>query len=426
MGQIVGFECLICGKIHSPDTTLYVCPDHGDDGILDVRYDYDRIRTTASREDLMGSGIQSMWRYLELLPVDSEQTMKRITGSVLGTVGWTPLLHLPQVGNPFGLRDFWIKDDSRQPTASLKDRASAIAAVKARELGFKTVTTASTGNAAAALACMSAAVSMENVIFVPESTPQAKIAQLLVFGSHVLLVQGSYDDAFELCLKAAAEFGWYNRNTGYNPLMTEGKKTAAFEICEQLGWHPPDVILIPVGDGCILGGIHKGLRDLLTLGWIDRMPRLIGVQAAGSAALAEAWKRGEDPCTMKPIQPQTVADSISAGLPRDRIKAMKGVRETRGAFITVTDEEIISAIPELARRCGVFAEPAGAASFAGLIRAVKAGLIECGESAVALVTGSGLKDVKTVMQALPSPPVISPDLDDVRRELQLHKKESRV
>ncbi len=249
-----------------------------------------------------------------------------------------------------------------------------------------------------------------NVIFVPQSAPPAKIAQLLVYGSTVLLVRGTYDDAFELCLKAAQAFGWYNRNTGYNPYMSEGKKTAGFEICEQLGWNAPDRIFVPVGDGCIIGGIHKGLKDLLALGWIDRMPRLMGVQAAGSAALYDAWRSGTAALDMQPIAAQTVADSISAGLPRDRIKALAAVRETGGRFLVVTDSEILDAIPVLARQTGIFCEPAAAAAYAGLAEAVAEGWVDARERIVLLLTGSGLKDVASAMKTVAPAPVIRANL----------------
>jgi threonine synthase len=215
-----------------------------------------------------------------------------------------------------------------------------------------------------------------------------------------MLVEGSYDQAFELCLEAAAKYGWYNRNTGYNPYMTEGKKTAAYEICEQLNWDAPDVILVSVGDGCIIGGLHKGLKDLMALGWIEKMPRLIGVQSEGSNFMAKAWENDEDVLTKRPIVADTVADSISAGLPRDRLKAMSAVRETNGAYIQVTDEAILAAIPALARGSGVFAEPAGAAAYAGLVKAVDNGLVSVDDRVVVVNTGNGLKDVQSAMKAV--------------------------
>ena len=268
---------------------------------------------------------------------------------------------------------------------------------------------------------MAASVGQDTVIFVPASAPEAKIAQLLIYGARVFTVEGSYDDAFELCLQASSEYGWYNRNTAYNPYMSEGKKTAAYEIAEQLAWQVPDVVVVSVGDGCIIGGLHKGFQDLVALGWTDRMPRLLGVQAAGSAYLAEAWSSGEDVLTKPPIEAHTVADSISAGLPRDRIKAMNAVVETDGAFVVVTDEEILAAIPAQARASGVFGEPAGAAAFAGLEKAVADGLVAGTETVVVLNTGSGLKDVASAIRAADlagsRPTQIPPDLRALREAM---------
>ncbi|GIK55228.1 MAG: threonine synthase [Chloroflexi bacterium] len=407
MKHILHLKCLICGKEYQPDEVTYVCPAHGNEGILDVVYDYGRIAPHISPTSLAANRETSIWRYKPLLPVAPDAPTPPLA------VGWTPLYKTDRLASDLGLQHVWVKDDGRNPTASFKDRASAMALVKARgavssqQLAVSSeqspnlpITTASTGNAAAALAGLCASVGQPNVIFVPKSAPEAKVAQLLAFGATVLLVEGTYDDAFELCLQAAAEFGWYNRNTGYNPYMTEGKKTVSYEIAEQLGWQAPDVVFVSVGDGCIIGGVHKGFKDLLALGWIEQMPRLIGVQAAGSNYLAEAWAKGEDVLTKPPIKAETVADSISAGLPRDRIKAMTAVTQTNGAFITVMDEEILAAIPALARGCGVFAEPAGAAAYAGLVKAAREGLVQPADRIVVINTGSGLKDVAAAMKAV--------------------------
>jgi threonine synthase len=456
--HVLGLKCTICGAEYGVDEVEYVCPKHGDEGILDVIYDYDLIARRISPDKLANNPIRSIWRYLPLLPVEPEATQRLIEGTVLASVGWTPLYGAPRLAAHLGLRHLWVKDDGRQPTASFKDRASAIAVVKTRQLGYEIVTTASTGNAAAALSGLCAAVSQPNVIFVPRTAPQAKITQLLVFGATVLLVDGSYDDAFELCLKAAPEFGWYNRNTAYNPYMTEGKKTAAYEICEQLTAHglgrgaralgcrgapllpcasaplrlgspapplpcspaplplqAPDHIFIPVGDGCIIGGVHKGLQDLLALGWIDHMPKLMGVQAAGSSPLVDAWERGLEGLDMEPVEAHAIADSIVAGLPRDRIKALRAVRGSRGAFIRVNDEEILAAA--LAQGCGVFAEPAAAAAYAGLVKAVEQGLVGPDEQVVVLATGSGLKDIASAMKSVGQPLFIEPTMDSLRRQM---------
>jgi threonine synthase len=394
MEHILNLKCVICGKEYGPDEIDYVCPDHGDEGIVDVQYDYDFIGRHISPGDLFHSTDYTIWRYKPLLPVKPNTPVLPLT------VGWTPLYRTRRLAAELGLKNLWVKDDGRLPTASFKDRASAVAVVKAQEKRADIVTTASTGNAAAALSGLCARVKQPNVIFVPESAPQAKIAQLLVFGSRVMLVKGTYDDAFELCLEAAKVYGWYNRNTGYNPYMSEGKKTASFEICEQLGWKTPDRIFVSVGDGCIIGGLHKGLKDLFALGWITHMPKLMGIQAEGSNFMVQAWENNEDVLTKPPIEAHTVADSISAGLPRDRIKAMTAVRETKGAYISVTDDEILEAIPALARGCGVFAEPAGATAFAGLIKAINKGLVSRSERIVVLNTGNGLKDIASAMKAV--------------------------
>ena len=413
MNHVLHLRSLISGRTFRTDEIDYVDPQYGPDGVVDVVYDYDAVKRDISRESLRQNGDRSMWRYKPLLPIEADAAVPPLQ------IGWTPIYPTPRLAADLGLRHLWVKDDGRNPTASFKDRASAIAVVKGRERRAAIITTASTGNAAAALSGICASVGQPNVIFVPEKAPAAKIAQLLAYGATVMLVRGSYDDAFELCLQAADAYGWYNRNTGFNPYMSEGKKTASFEICEQLGWDAPDRIFVSVGDGCIIGGIHKGLKDLMALGWIEKMPKLMGVQAAGSNYLAEAWENGEDVLTKAPIHDQTVADSISAGLPRDRLKAMAAVKETGGAYLTVSDDEILAAIPALARGSGVFAEPAGAAAYAGLVKAVANGMVSPDERIVVLNTGSGLKDVAGAMKGVAlvgtQPHYVDANLEDLRR-----------
>ena len=409
MKHVLGLKCTICGAEYAVDDVSYVCPKHGDDGILDVMYDYDAIRAEFSPAALAHTPTDAgIWRYKPLLPVAPDAPVPPLH------VGWTPLYAAPRLAEPLGLRHVWVKDDGVNPTASFKDRASAMAVVKAQEAGAQIVTTASTGNAAAALAGLAASVGLQAVIFVPKTAPPAKIAQHLIYGARVLLVDGTYDDAFELTLKVAREFGWYNRNTAYNPYMSEGKKTAAYEICEQLAWRAPDRVFVPVGDGCIIGGMHKGFRDLLALGWIDAMPKIMGIQAAGSSALVDAWERGLQGWEMTPQPAETIADSISAGLPRDRNKALAAVRETGGAYLRVSDQEILDAIPVIARNTGVFSEPAAAAAYAGLVKAVEKGLVDPDERIVVLLTGSGLKDINSAMKTVAQPPIVAPNLDAVK------------
>lgn len=407
--MISELRCAICGRSYRPDEVEYTCPTCGQAGTLDVLYDYDTLRQTVSREALASSADPSMWRYRALLPLRAGADLPPLV------VGGTPLYDAPRVADALGCAQVWIKDDGRNPTGSLKDRASALIVARAVADGIQVVTTASTGNAAAALAGLAASVGLPAVIFVPQSAPEAKIAQLLTYGATVLLVKGNYDAAFDLAVAASERYGWYNRNTGMNPYTLEGKKTVAFEIAEQLGWQMPDALVVSVGDGNIISGVHKGLRDLHALGWIDRVPRLIGVQADGSDACYQAWISGADPAQMQPIAAQTVADSIAADLPRDRVKAVRAVRETDGAFVCVSDEAILAAIPLLARQSGVFAEPAGAAAYAGAKAAIESGILSPSDRIVVIVTGSGLKDIRSAMRVAGSGHPVAPDPGEVEK-----------
>nr|MBC7244264.1 threonine synthase [Chloroflexota bacterium] len=407
MKHVLGLKCVLCGAEYAVHEVEYVCPKHGNEGILDVVYDYRLIGQRMSKAHLADNRDYSIWRYADLLPIADRQWIPNLQ------VGWTPLYYVPRLGAQMGLMHLYIKDDGRNPTASFKDRASAIGIAKAREHGKDIMTAASTGNAASSLAGLAASVGLTTYIFVPERAPQAKVAQLLVFGANVIMVRGTYDEAFDLCLQASARYGWYSRNTAYNPYLSEGKKTAALEICEQLGWQPPDKIFVSVGDGCIIGGLWKGLRDLYALGFIERLPQLIGVQAEGSAVLVKAWQEGTE--TITPIVPNTIADSISVGVPRDAIKALRAVRQTGGQFVAVSDEEILEAIRILGKGAGIFAEPAGATGFAGLRKMLQQGQINPEERIVVLVTGNGLKDVQSAIQAVGKPYVIEPTMEALHK-----------
>lgn len=413
--NVTGLRCTICGRLYQAADGLFVCPDHGVDGTLDVEYDYASIGHAFTRNVLAQSQDFSQWRYRPLLPVDE------MTAAPPLRVGWTPLEQWHDARKRYGIKALYLKDETHQPTGSLKDRASALAVMKAQEAGAQVITTASTGNAAAALAGMCAAAGIPSVIFVPASAPKAKLAQLIAYGATVFLVDGTYDHAFDLCLEAADAFGWYNRNTGYNPYMAEGKKTAAFEICEQLGWRAPSQVYVGVGDGCIISGLYKGFYDLLQLGWIESIPKLMGVQAAGSDFMWQAARKGADIVTFPPISAQTKADSISAGLPRDRIKASRAVQKSGGEWLRVEDHEILAAIPKLASATGIFAEPAAAASFAGFEQALECGLVSPDEDVVLLITGNGLKDINAVTLACAdggnTPITVAPTLDAVKRKL---------
>lgn len=415
MADVIALQDTVTGKRFQPGDVTYFNPEIGQVATLDVIYDYDALWKTVDRDAIAADRQASIWRYRPLLPVAPESSVPPLA------VGWTPLYDAPRLAADLGLRTAWVKDDGANPTGSLKDRASTMVVARALEMGVKVVSTASTGNAAAALAGVGASVDsdLDVVIFVPATAPQAKIAQLLVYGATVLLVEDSYDTAFDLCYEMCVQQGWYCRNTGINPFTSEGKKTVAYEIAEQLGWRAPDVAIVSVGDGSIIGGVHKGFRELHQLGWIDRVPRLIGVQSEGSSPLVKAWQHNVDPVDMQPEAVSTIADSISAGLPRDRVKAMRAVRETDGAFVAVPDEAILASIPAFARLTGVFAEPSCAAIYAGAERALDSGYIHPEESVVFISTGNGLKDVPRAQQSVAGGLRVAPTIDAIKAALRL-------
>lgn len=422
MKNFAGYKCSLCGTEYLPGQVTYLCPKDG--GNLDVILDYEVIRKKYQPEDVTSRKEPSLWKYLPLLPVGEPEG----DSTPLHAAGGTPVFALPRLAKKLHLKHLWLKDESRNPTASFKDRASAVVVTRAHEIKSEIVVTASTGNAGAALAGMSAAVGQKAVIFAPKTAPQAKVAQLLVFGAKVILVDGTYDDAFDLTVKTANEFGWYCRNTGYNPFTLEGKKTAAFEIWEwwldahrdwhkkdsPLDNHPPLTVFVSVGDGNIISGIHKGFKDLLALGWIPNMPRIIGVQAEGSAAIANAFRDNSE--TIVPVSAKTIADSISVDLPRDGVRAVRAALHTDGTYIVVSDDEIIRAIAELGK-VGIFAEPAGATAYAGLVKATSLGVVGSDDPILVMNTGSGLKDVRAAMQAVESAPIIEPTLEAVKKIL---------
>jgi threonine synthase len=323
------------------------------------------------------------------------------------------------LGQTLGLPHLSIKNDSLNPTGSLKDRASAVALARAAEIGARRVAVASTGNAGSSLAGLAASMGIPAAIFVPASAPRAKLIQSLLYGAQVFAVQGSYDDAFELCLQACDHFGWYNRNTAYNPYTIEGKKTVAYEIYEQLGNTAPDIVFVPTGDGCILSGVARGFRDLQTLGMIDRMPRLVAVQAQGANAIARALAGTG---ALSAIEAHSVADSISVDVPRNGAMAVRDVRRSGGRAVVVSDEAILAAVRELAATTGIFAEPAAAASLAGLRAYLEEGTEELAQSrheiVVLLVTGTGLKDVDAATRASPAPIIIEPSLRSLEAALK--------
>ncbi len=409
MGRPVELKCVLCGASYRPGEVEYTCPACGLDGTLDVLYDYAEAARTMSAESLAGRE-RSLWRYGELLPIESDDHIPRLS------VGWTPLYDCPDVAHEYGVGSLLLKDDGRNPTGSLKDRASAVGVGRALETGQKTVACASTGNAASSLSGFAAVAGLRSFIFVPQTAPAAKVTQLLIYGANVVLVKGDYADAFNLATAAIDRYGWYNRNCAINPWLVEGKKTCAMEIAEQTGWDVPDRVFIAVGDGCCISGLYKGFSDLKRVGLISRVPRIVGVQASGARPIYEAFKSGAERVVFGPAD--TVADSISVGAPRNWGKALRAVRESDGDMTVVSDVDILSAIPEMARKTGVFGEPAGAAAFAGFRSMAREGLIGRDERVAVVVTGNGLKDIDSAKKAVGTPMTSAPDLDDFNTQLE--------
>ncbi len=388
-----GYRCIACSTEQRTDFAGFVCPVCG--GNLEITYDH------ADIAPVFGAG-DGMFRYEALLPCsDPGRTLPL-------KIGGTPLYRAERLGASAGLENLWLKDETGNPSSSIKDRASAVALLRAREIGADTVAVASTGNAGSSTACLAAAMGLHAVVFVPESAPPAKLAQALAYGARVLAVRGSYDDAYDLCLNVCEERGWFNRSTGFNPFTREGKKTSSFEVWEQLG-QVPDRVIVPTGDGNILSGVWKGWRDLHAAGLIERLPKIDCAQSKGSDAICRTIERvrssGQDPewdsIELESVAADTIADSISVDRPRDGLAAVRAVIESGGEAVTVSDEDILAAIGELASASGIFAEPAAAAPWAAAKRLVEDGRIDQDETVVLLITGNGLKDVAAVPAGKP-------------------------
>ena len=399
MKYVLGAKCTRCGAEYEALPTITTCKCGG---ILDIQYSYSAIRDRFSPADLEQNRDWSMWRYRPFLPVEEDSPAPPLR------VGWSPLYRADRLAKALGLRTLYIKDDGQNPTASLKDRASAMAVVKAREAGADTIACSSTGNAASSLAGNAAAAGLSTYIFVPSRAPKGKVAQLMIFGATVISVDGSYEDTFALSKAAIDRWGWYNRNAAINPYLSEGKKTVTFELMEQLGWQVPDYVALSVGDGCTIAGVWKGFRDLYETGFIDRLPKLLSVQAEGCCPLNRALQTGE---SWQPMEENTLADSIAVGVPRNADKALNAVRESKGIAVNVSDEEILEAMRLLGRTQGVFGEPAGVTGTAGVKKALELGLIDPDATVASIVTGNGLKDVANGIRAAGEPMLVRPDLD---------------
>lgn len=405
--------CTLCGTRYAVAEAEYHCPLCGVTGILDVIFDLEKVKDHGfSLETLAASPSPNIWRYAPLLPIPDGARLPTLQ------VGLSPVYRAERLAADFGVRELFIKDDGRLPSASFKDRASAIGATLAVHLGSDAVAAASTGNAASSLACMSANLGIPAIIFVPARAPSGKLAQLGIFGATVLVVEDTYDVAWDLCQTVTQELGYYNRNCAVNPYLVEGKKTCGLEIAEQAahGLMPvPDWVTMSVGDGCSVAGVHKGLAQMHALGIIDRVPRILAVQSEGADPLARAFHAGTE--TFEASDTDTFADSIAVGTPRNPVKALRAVKQSGGTFVTVSDDGIRDAMARLGRSTGVFGEPAGVAALAGLRVAVEDGTIGATDTVLHVVTGNGLKDVEGALSAAPAPTRVKPSLEAVRAAL---------
>ena len=408
-----GYQCFACSEMQAVDFKGFLCPVCG--GNLDISYDYDQAAREISEN--FGKGPNDLFRFAALLPLEQPRPCFPLR------VGGTPLYPLRPLDEMGGMTNLHLKDETLNPSASLKDRASAVTIGRALDVGAGVVAVASTGNAGSSLACLAAATGLMSVVFVPAAAPVAKLTQMLAFGARVLAVRGNYDDAYDLCLAASSEFGWFNRSTGYNAFTREGKKTCAYEIWQDLGGRVPDRVLVSTGDGNTLSAIWKGWCDLKAVGLIDCLPKIDCVQSETSAAISETVRelRGGDgqeidwsALQVRQVNAATIADSIAVDRPRDGLAAVKAVIQSGGAAVTVADQEILAAIPEMARATGVFAEPAAAAPWAGLKQMVRKQMVTRDELVICIVSGSGLKDIDNARAASGEPRLIEPSLKAVR------------
>lgn len=413
MAKMKSLVCRECGKEY-PTKAIHVCELCF--GPLEVKYNYDEIKKVVSRKKIE-DGPQSMWRYLDMLPVESASI-----ASVIGPhAGLTPMVRAKNLGAYLGLDELYIKNDTvNHPTLSFKDRVVSVALTRARELGFGTVACASTGNLANSVAAHAAASSMKCYVFIPADLEAAKVLGNLIYKPNVVEVEGNYDDVNRLCSEIAGEHGWAFVNINIRPYYAEGSKTLAFETVEQLGWRAPDQAVIPMASGSLLTKIWKGLHEMKALGLIDRVQtRINGAQAEGCSPIATAYKEGRD--FFKPVKPKTIAKSLAIGNPADGYYALKATGESKGAMDMVSDAEVVDGIKLLAQTEGIFAETAGGVTIGVLKKLVKQGVIKKGDVTVAYITGNGLKTQEAVIDSVGRPFRIQPSLVSFEKTFKIGK-----
>ena len=404
------YQCTNCNAQYTESQVTYLCPDCNKSntpdlppkGVLKVIYDYDNLKNQGITFERFKQSA-----FIDLLPINSIKSLPNLQ------VGDTPLYKINNLNNSNLGFDLYLKDDSQNPTYSFKDRASAVVSAYAKEKGYNIIVAASTGNAGSSLAGICAAQGQKAIILVPKAAPIAKLTQILMYGATIIPVNGTYDDAFDLSIKATEEFGWYNRNTAFNPFTIEGKKTVAFELFEQMNFTVPDKIFVPVGDGVIISGVYKGFEDLFNLKIINHMPTIVAVQAEKSNNLV----RNIGKANFEIEESTTIADSISVDIPRNYYMAQKYLLDYNGEYISVSDKAILEASSILSKNTGLFAEPAAAAAFAGMLAYKNTNKIPVNSNSIVLLTGSGLKDLKTVSTIIKMPKAINPSIENLKELL---------
>jgi threonine synthase len=410
-GYMKALKCRECGREYPLEAT-HVC--EFDFGPLEVAYDYDRIKKALSRETIAARP-KTMWRYRELLPIAGEPTVGPL-------VGFTPLVKADRLAKALGIRELWVKNDAvNYPTLSFKDRVVSVALSRAKELGFKTVACASTGNLANSVAANAASAGLKSYVFIPSDLEQGKILNSLIYGSNVIGIKGHYDEVNRLCAEIAGKFGWAFVNVNMRPYYAEGSKSMAYEIAEQLGWRAPQHTIVPMASGSLLTKIHKGYQELVKVGLIsDTQPKVYGAQATGCSPISTAQRAGLD--FFKPVKPDTIAKSLAIGTPADGFYALKVMRETNAAADDVTDDEIRDAIKLLAETEGIFAETAGGVTVGVAKKLIASGKIPKNDSAVICVTGNGLKTLDAVQHHCGKPREIKPSLREFEALLAHEEK----
>lgn len=413
MAYVSHLMCTLCHENYDLSPTLMTCPKCGEKGILEVVYDYRAMEKAINKAYFKARPHFDMWRYAPLMSLETTDFSNTLS------VGGTPHYRAHALEDMYDFKQCYLKDEGLNPTGSLKDRASAVAVIKAKENKQTTIACASTGNAASSLAGNAARADIKTKIFVPKRAPSGKLAQLRAFGADIYSVEGNYKAAYNLSKAAIDHYGWYNRNAAINPHLIEGKKTVAFEIAEQMDFHPPHWVVVSVGDGCTIGGVYKGFKDLYEIGLIDKIPRLLGVQAEGCQPFVQAFKNQRD---LEESDEDSIADSIAVGIPRNPIKGLNAVIMSHGEYIAISDEAILNASKVLSNKEGIFAEPSAAAALAGAIEARRKNIIKHDETLSIIITGNGLKDPHHLDKRIAKPTNIDNNLNALKKHLEKKKE----